>query len=84
MYFLFWKHTVLGLNKPDLFQSFVAGDLYEYYIFILYLEQISANEDHVDTRLRFHRILTTPLLPRPVFTENSRSSYNPLCQVNVT
>ncbi|XP_044196856.1 uncharacterized protein LOC122973430 isoform X1 [Thunnus albacares] len=51
-------------------KSFVAGDLYEYYIFILYLEQISANEDHVDTRLRSHRILTTPLLPRPVFTEN--------------
>eukprot|EP00064_Thunnus_orientalis_P016110 superscaffoldBa00003122_g16173 len=52
-------------------KSFVAGDLYEYYIFLLYLEQISANEDHVDTRLRFHRILTTPLLPRPVFTENN-------------
>ncbi|KAG7496552.1 hypothetical protein JOB18_020961 [Solea senegalensis] len=50
--------------------SLVIGDLYEYYIFELYLEQISVDEDHVDTRLRFHRTLATPLLPHPVFTEN--------------
>ncbi|KAM7366288.1 hypothetical protein PAMP_015739 [Pampus punctatissimus] len=50
-------------------KSLVTGDLYEYYIFNLYLEQIS-NEDHVETRLRFHRTLATPLLPCPVFTEN--------------
>ncbi|KAG7497090.1 hypothetical protein JOB18_031489 [Solea senegalensis] len=51
-------------------KSLVIGDLYEYYIFELYLEQISVDEDHVDTRLRFHRTLATPLLPHPVFTEN--------------
>ncbi|XP_035004278.2 uncharacterized protein LOC118102293 [Hippoglossus stenolepis] len=51
-------------------KSFVSGDLNEYYIFHLYLEQIAVDEDHVDTRLRFHRTLATPLLPRPVFTEN--------------
>ncbi|XP_034425248.1 uncharacterized protein LOC117752166 [Hippoglossus hippoglossus] len=51
-------------------KSFVSGDLYEYYIFHLYLEQILVDEDHVDTRLRFHTTLATPLLARPVFTEN--------------
>lgn len=54
-------------------QSAVSGDLYEFYIFSLYLEQISVDEDDVDTRLRFHRVLTTPLLPCPVFTENRKS-----------
>ncbi|XP_062300448.1 uncharacterized protein LOC134005541 [Scomber scombrus] len=48
----------------------VSGDLNEYFIFNLYLEQISVDEDHIDTRLHFHRTLATPLLPRPVFTEN--------------
>uniref|UniRef100_A0A4W6D2Y6 ZP-domain containing protein Ig-like domain-containing protein n=1 Tax=Lates calcarifer TaxID=8187 RepID=A0A4W6D2Y6_LATCA len=51
-------------------KSFVTDDLYEYYVFHLYLEQISVDEDHVDTRLRVHRTLATPLLPCPVFTEN--------------
>ncbi|XP_078132715.1 uncharacterized protein LOC144534582 [Sander vitreus] len=51
-------------------KSIVSGNLYEFYIFHLYLEQISVDEDHVDTRLRIHRTLASPLLPRPVFTEN--------------
>ncbi|XP_041821644.1 uncharacterized protein LOC121626955 [Chelmon rostratus] len=51
-------------------KSLVSGDLYEFYIFDLYLEQISVNEDGIDTRLRFHRTLATPLLPRSVFTKN--------------
>ncbi|XP_033466050.2 uncharacterized protein LOC117246301 isoform X2 [Epinephelus lanceolatus] len=51
-------------------KSLVSGDLYEFYIFHLYLEQISVEEDQVDTRIRFHRTLATPMLPRPVFTEN--------------
>ncbi|XP_044040849.1 uncharacterized protein LOC122870603 isoform X2 [Siniperca chuatsi] len=51
-------------------KSFVSGHLYEFYIFDLYLEQISVDEDNVDTRIRFHKTLATPLLPRPVFTEN--------------
>lgn len=28
------------------------------------------DEDHLETRLRSHRMLVTPLLPRPVFTDN--------------
>ncbi|XP_070849899.1 uncharacterized protein [Chaetodon trifascialis] len=64
--------------KPDgtasqflyLLQSLVSGDLYEFYIFNLYLEQILVDKDGVDTRLRFDRTLATPLLPRLVFTEN--------------
>ncbi|XP_053199064.1 zona pellucida protein AX 4 [Scomber japonicus] len=51
-------------------KSFVSGDLNEYFIFNLYLELISLDEDHIDTRLHYHRTLATPLLPRPVFTEN--------------
>ncbi|XP_042368616.1 uncharacterized protein LOC121962426 [Plectropomus leopardus] len=51
-------------------KSVVSDDLYEFYVFHLYLEQILSDEDHVETRLRFHRTLATPLLPRPVFTEN--------------
>ncbi|XP_033465018.2 uncharacterized protein LOC117245646 [Epinephelus lanceolatus] len=51
-------------------KSLVSGDLYEFYIYHLNLEQISVDEDQVETRLRFHRTLATPLLPRPVFTEN--------------
>lgn len=48
------------------------GDLYEYYVFHLYVEQISMDEDDVNTRLRFQKTLATPLLPRPVFTENRK------------
>ncbi|XP_068444416.1 zona pellucida protein AX 4 [Clinocottus analis] len=51
-------------------KSFVKGDLYEFYVFHLYLEQILTDEDHLETRLRFQRTLSTPLLPRPIFTEN--------------
>ncbi|XP_070711320.1 uncharacterized protein [Pempheris klunzingeri] len=51
-------------------KSSASGDLYEFYIFHFYLEQILVDEDHVETRLRFHRTLITPLLPRPIFTEN--------------
>ncbi|XP_040887277.1 uncharacterized protein LOC121177128 isoform X2 [Toxotes jaculatrix] len=51
-------------------KSFVTGDLYEFYVFDLYLEQTSEDEDLVETRLRCHRTLATPLLLRPIFTEN--------------
>ncbi len=53
-----------------LLQSLVTDDLYEFYVVHLYLEQILLDEDNVETRLRFHRTLATPLLSRPVFTEN--------------
>ncbi|XP_030286620.1 uncharacterized protein LOC115589692 [Sparus aurata] len=51
-------------------KSFMTGELYEFYSFHLYLEQILMDEDQVETRLRCHRTLNTPLLPRPVVTEN--------------
>lgn len=57
-----------------LLQSFVSGDLYEFYVFHLYFEQILVDEDQVETRLRFHRTMSTPLLPRPVFIENRKSN----------
>ncbi|XP_059210797.1 uncharacterized protein LOC131989562 [Centropristis striata] len=51
-------------------KSFVTGDLYKFYIFHLYLEQMMVDEDHMETRLRLHRTLATPLLPSPVFTDD--------------
>ncbi|XP_071388115.1 zona pellucida protein AX 4 [Centroberyx affinis] len=52
-------------------KSFVMDNLYyEFYIFHLYLEQMFADEDHVDTRLRLFRPLATPMLSRPAFTSN--------------
>lgn len=50
-------------------QSFASGDLYEFYTFHVYLEQMFEDED-AETRLRLHRMLTTPLLPRPLLTQN--------------
>ncbi|KAI3376390.1 hypothetical protein L3Q82_016878, partial [Scortum barcoo] len=51
-------------------KSFISGNLYEFYVFDLYVEQVLVTKDHIDTRLRFHKILATPLLPCPLFTEN--------------
>ncbi|XP_014264646.3 uncharacterized protein LOC106675141 [Maylandia zebra] len=51
-------------------KSFVSRDLYEYYVFHLYLEQISVDEAEIAARLRFHRIIVTPLLRCHIFTEN--------------
>ncbi|KAA8577727.1 hypothetical protein FQN60_016840, partial [Etheostoma spectabile] len=53
-------------------KSIVSGNLYEFSIFHLYLEQISVDEAHGDTRLRIHRMLATPLLPCTILTENSK------------
>ncbi|KAM8898521.1 zona pellucida protein AX 4 [Spinachia spinachia] len=50
-------------------KSLLAGGLYQFYIFHLYLEQIVV-EDHVGTRVRFQRSLSTPLLPCHIFTAN--------------
>lgn len=58
----------------------VYGELYEFYLFDLYLEQITAEDDNVDTRLRFYRTLATPLLPRPLFSENSQSNFDTFCK----
>ncbi|KAM3590717.1 uncharacterized protein V6R79_015023 [Siganus canaliculatus] len=54
-------------------KSLMSEELYEFYTFNLYFEQISTDEDNVDTRLRLHRTLSTPLLSRPLFTENRTS-----------
>ncbi|TKS92865.1 hypothetical protein D9C73_027148 [Collichthys lucidus] len=51
-------------------KSIVIDKLYEFYIFHLYFEQILVDEDRLETRVRFQRTLATPLLPRPIFTEN--------------
>ncbi|XP_068164956.1 uncharacterized protein [Antennarius striatus] len=51
-------------------KTVASGDLNEFYTFEIYVEQISVDEDDVDTRLRFHKTLTTPLLPRPIFSED--------------
>ncbi|KAK1890473.1 Zona pellucida sperm-binding protein 4 [Dissostichus eleginoides] len=51
-------------------KSLVSGDLFEFYIFDLYLEQMLFGDDQMDTRLRAHRTLATPLLPRFLFSEN--------------
>uniref|UniRef100_A0A3Q1FQU3 Zona pellucida protein AX 4 n=1 Tax=Acanthochromis polyacanthus TaxID=80966 RepID=A0A3Q1FQU3_9TELE len=51
-------------------KSFVTGGLYEFYIFHLYFEQIFVDDDHVETVLRIHRTLVTPLLPCLLFTDN--------------
>ncbi|XP_028994655.1 uncharacterized protein LOC114848373 [Betta splendens] len=49
-------------------KSFVVGDLFEFYVFNLYLEQIAVDEDQVETRLRYYRTLTSPLVLCSVFT----------------
>lgn len=53
-----------------LFQSFLTGELYEYYTLNFYVEQLLVDEDHVETRVQSRRMLVTPLLPRPVFADN--------------
>ncbi|XP_061664728.1 uncharacterized protein LOC133494694 isoform X2 [Syngnathoides biaculeatus] len=55
--------------KGGLRKSFVSGGLYEFYTFHLVLEQMF-EDDEAETRLRLRRILNTPLLPRPLFTQN--------------
>ncbi|KAG7497843.1 hypothetical protein JOB18_044709 [Solea senegalensis] len=51
-------------------KSFVDGDLYELHTFNLCLEQTLVDEDDAETKVRVHRTMTTPLLPRPLFTNN--------------
>ncbi|XP_035531642.1 uncharacterized protein LOC118338448 [Morone saxatilis] len=51
-------------------KSIVSGNLNEYYVFHLYLEQMMVDEDNLETRIRLYRTLATPLMPHPIFTEN--------------
>lgn len=54
-------------------QSVALGELVELYVFELYLEQVSMDDDNVTTRLRVHKTLESPLLQRPLLFENSES-----------
>lgn len=55
-------------------QSVALGELVELYVFELYLEQVSTDDDdNVTTRLRVHKTLESPLLQRPLLFENSES-----------
>ncbi|XP_029944276.1 zona pellucida protein AX 4 [Salarias fasciatus] len=51
-------------------KSFVAGNLYEFYLFHFFLEQVLLDEDDVKTVVRFHRALITPLLHCPIYVQN--------------
>lgn len=52
----------------------MSDGLHECYVFNLYVEQISLEEDRVDARLRIFRTLVTPLLPRPLLCENGEAA----------
>lgn len=54
-------------------QSLALGEMVESYVFELYVEQVSTNDDNITTRLRVHKTLTSPLLQRPLLFENSKS-----------
>lgn len=56
-------------------QSVALDELVELYVFELYLEQVSTddNNDNVATRLRVHKTLDSPPLQRPLLFENSES-----------
>ncbi|CAJ1086211.1 uncharacterized protein LOC117807237 isoform X1 [Xyrichtys novacula] len=51
-------------------KSVISEDLFEFYIFNMNLEHVLVDEDLVETRLRSHRMLFTPLLSRSPFSEN--------------
>lgn len=71
---LLWS-TCKFSHPMCLLQSFMNGSLFDFYIFHLYFEQILMDEDQMETRLRLHRTITTPLLPRLLFIENRKSNY---------
>ncbi|CAL1590912.1 unnamed protein product [Knipowitschia caucasica] len=51
-------------------KSVVSGGLYESYSYDFYMEQLSVDEDGIETRLRTHRTMRTPLLMRTLLDEN--------------
>ena len=54
-------------------QSFVMENTYnELYVVHLYYEQVFVTEEDVDTRLRQHRPMVTPLLTWHPFTKNRK------------
>lgn len=66
-------HARLKSTFTASLQSLALGELVELYVFELYLEQVSTDDDNVATRLRVHKTLDSPLLQRPLLFENSES-----------
>lgn len=62
-------------------QSVISEDLFEFYVFHLYLEQILVDEDLVETRLRSHRTLITPLLSCSPVIENRTVLEDPVFSI---
>lgn len=52
-------------------QSLALGELLESYVFELYMEQVSTDDNNVTTRLCVHKTLDSPILRRPLLLENS-------------
>ncbi|XP_072315543.1 uncharacterized protein [Eucyclogobius newberryi] len=59
-------HDAEGAHR----KSVVSGDLYEICSYDFYTEQLSVDEDGVETRLRTHKTMVTPLLMRTLKEEN--------------
>lgn len=64
----------LNLTLTASLQSLALGELVEVYVFELYLEQVTTDDDNVTTRLRVHKTLESPLLQHPLLFENSESN----------
>uniref|UniRef100_A0A3B4B7N4 Uncharacterized protein n=1 Tax=Periophthalmus magnuspinnatus TaxID=409849 RepID=A0A3B4B7N4_9GOBI len=74
--FIAEKHNnTVGISVPydaegGYRKSVVSGDLFEFYTYDLYTEQLSVDEDGIETRLRTLRTMSTPLLTRALLDEN--------------
>ncbi|KAJ0055528.1 hypothetical protein NL108_005382, partial [Boleophthalmus pectinirostris] len=51
-------------------KSVVSVELYEFFSYDFNMEQLSVDEDGIETRLRTHRTISTPLLIRTFLDEN--------------
>lgn len=51
-------------------KSVVSGDLFEFFVYEFYMEQISVDEDNIETRIRTQRTMRTPLLKQTLLDEN--------------
>ncbi|KAF7663833.1 hypothetical protein LDENG_00198850 [Lucifuga dentata] len=72
-------HVGIPYNVEGVFRkSFVSDGLSEFYIFDFHLEQMLMDQDHVDTKIYSHRVLTT-LLPGSVFTDNIPLAFDVVC-----
>ncbi|KAK7909817.1 hypothetical protein WMY93_014501 [Mugilogobius chulae] len=51
-------------------KSIISGELYESFNYDFYMEQMSVDEDGIETRLRTHKTMSTPLLIQTFRDEN--------------